>query len=176
MEMTDTDWRISSLLSENSKRFEQYSQRVESILNLALEKFKKDYTNMTAAVGTIGFLGSFVILLLGKSPIVGTVTSITGSILIIASMILRYKSSKSQVEYAGTLIELERERSAFAQKSAILQHIWLYGLPEGTPLAQVAVLLGNSNTEMFDKDGQPITWKKLPSPENNTENSDIEDL
>ncbi|NLG84909.1 MAG: hypothetical protein GX493_09960 [Firmicutes bacterium] len=172
-----SDWRISSLLHDTVKQFEEHSKRVESILDTARLKFEQDYTGTTAGAGLILLAASLCLAFLDKNPLI-TVVGITGGILlIISALFFRHRNGESQVKNAEQMIELERERALFAQRSAVLEHIWVYGLPEGTPLAQIQLLLGDSSATPVDKTGAPLRWRALPEskPSSSDENEKDKD-
>ena len=157
------DWRISSLLRESCEQFEQHAKRIESILDAAREKFEKDFSSTTAGTGLTLLVASVALAVIGKAVTVSTAGVVGGVVLIVAALFVRHRTGESQLEHARTLVDLERERARFAQKSAILQHIWLYGLPEGTPLAQIQILLGETDFTTNNENGQPLRWRALPA-------------
>lgn len=167
-----SDWRINRLLRESVEQFEKHWQRVQSILDVAGLKFEKDYTGTTAAAGIVLMFASSALIYLDRSPLAGSVGITGGVVLVVAALVLRHRSGESQVKHAQRMIELERERARFAQRSAILDHIWLYGLPEGTPLAQIQILLGDSSARPVDESGAPLRWHALPEPQSRTTSRD----
>jgi len=54
---------------------------------------------------------------------------------------LRHLSADKQVGHTKALLELERERSRFVQKSAVFEHLWLYGQPKNLTIEQVRFFL-----------------------------------
>lgn len=157
-----TDWRISTLLHSSAERFEEHSKRVGKILDRAQEKFEKDHSSAVGSVGLVLLLGSMVIALWKEQWAVSGIGLVIGGILVIAALVIRHRSGVSQMKYAETMVNLEREHARFQQRSAMLQHIWLHGLPEGTPLSQIQLLLGDSTSLSSLGEGQ-ARWKALPS-------------
>jgi hypothetical protein len=158
-----TDWRVSSILQDAHKNFEEHSKRIGVILDEARERFKKDYTGYTAAFCMLLGGASTALAWFGTSPVVCTAGILVGGIGLISALILRHLNNNAQMEYMRGITELERERAKLAQRTATLQQIWLYGLPEGTPLAQIQMLLGDPPTTTTDSDA-PLKWKALPGP------------
>jgi hypothetical protein len=161
--MEKTDWRISSLLHDSVTQYEQHAKRVEAILDVARLKFDKDHTGTTGAVGILLIAASIALAVFGKGALISAAGVAGGTLLMIAALILRHRAGESQLKHARTMVELERERAGFAQRSAVLQHIWLYGLPEGTPLAQIQLLLGDTSPSPVDDSGAPLRWRALPA-------------
>ena len=79
------------------------------------------------------------------------------------ALLCRHLNQRQQVSFTREVIELEREVSKAAQRAATMNEIWLHGIPDGTPLAQIQVLLGDPPTAA-NTDGQPMKWKALPLP------------
>ena len=157
--MPENDGNFGYLLSKISDKFDEHSKRISEILNSARENFSKDYTGSTGAVGIVCILASLGLAFWGKSEFASIAGSICGTILIILAVIFRHKSAESQINYAKTMVDLERERARFAQKSAVLNHIWMHGLPEGTPIAQIQLLIGDKPT--MANDGQVLRAKAI---------------
>lgn len=157
--MSDEDGRFGYLLRETAEKFDEHSKHISEILNSARENFTKDYTGTTGGIGIICLAASLALAFIGKSELTSVASSICGTILIILAVIFRHRSAESQIKYARTMVDLERERARFAQRSAVLQHIWLHGLPEGTPIAQIQLLLGDKPTILGD--GQTLHTKAI---------------
>jgi hypothetical protein len=157
-----TDWRIGSLLSETSERFKEHAGRIDAILDNARSKFEKDHTGTTAGAGILMLVAAIALAALDKAATFASIAAIVGGVLLLTALILRHRGAETQVRYGQTMIELERERASFMQKSAVLQHIWLHGLPEGTPLAQIQILLGDSSSITPDQ-AATLKWKELPT-------------
>ena len=143
--MTDTyDWKSSKLIREVAERFEEHGKRIDSWLSVVQEKFQKDHTGMTASVGILMIGFSAISMWFGKSDILSSIFVGGGAMLLGYALYLRSKSSSKQLEYARKALELERERAQFAQKSAILVHIWEYGMPKNTPFGLIQSLIGET--------------------------------
>ena len=168
-----TDWRLSSLLHDNAEQFKEHFDRIEKILDRAQDIFEKDHA------GTVGATGMLLLLSAPAFPfwiepwILSGISTVTGGVLFAAGLVIGHKSGTNQLKYANTLVKLERERARFQQRTALLNHVWLHGLPEGTPLAQIQILLGDSPSLPPPSGGQ-LEWKALPL-EGST-NEDKEDL
>lgn len=162
--MPDIDWRLSSLLHETSKKYEEYGKRIEALLDTAQKKFQRDFTGTIGAIGIGSILGGFFTAWFGIEISFSITAIILGSGLLGLAGFLRYKVASEQINTSRIMVDLERERATFAQRSTVLGQVLLYGLPEGTPLAQLQVLLGDSPTNIGDVDGSPATWKALPPP------------
>jgi hypothetical protein len=154
------DWRISSILREAAEGFEKQARMVEGLLKNAQDKFKRDYTGTTAAVGILLIGASTYLALSGKVETFATAGLVSGALILVAAVIMRHRSAESQVRNGEKLLVLEQERARFTQRSFVAQQIWLHGLPEGTPLAQIQILLGDRPST--DSDSHGLTWKKLP--------------
>jgi len=135
---------IGSLLRETSEQFEEAGKRVESMLDAARVKFEKDFSATTAAAGLVLAGVSISLAFLDKSPVVIGVGLVGGVALVLGAALLRWRTGESQVTHARTLIELEKERARFSQQSAVLRHVWLFGLPEGVSLAALQGLIGTA--------------------------------
>jgi hypothetical protein len=156
-----TDWRISNLLRETSAGLKEHAERTNRILENARKKFERDHTGTTAGVGIMLIVVAIALVLLDKATTFASVGTIVGGVLLLSALLLRHRSAETQVRYGQAMIELERERARFVQKSALLEHIWLHGLPEGTPLAQIQILLGDSSMIPADQTAK-LSWKQLP--------------
>jgi len=143
---------IGGLLHEASQQFEAAGKRVEAILDAARLKFEKDFSSTTAAAGVVLLGASAALAAFDKSPTVAAIGVAGGVLLVIGALVMRQRTGESQLAHARTLIELEKERARFAQQSAVLQDVWLHGLPQGTSLALVEALLGTPlpHTEPHD--------------------------
>lgn len=159
------DWRISSILREAAEGFEKQAKMVESLLQNAQDKFKRDYTGTTAAVGILLIAASMYLALSGKVETFATAGLVSGTFILAAALVMRHRSAESQVRNGEKLLALEQERARFTQRSFVAQQIWLHGLPEGTPLAQIQILLGDRPSMGSDSESQALTWKNLPASE-----------
>lgn len=136
--------RTKRLMYSSMGQFEEHSKRVDSILESIRGKFNRDYTGLAAGVGTL-FIGASIILgFLDRQPLVSIAGIASGTVLVIIALMMRHRVSESQIKYTQSLMELERERASAAQKAAVLSDLWLYGLPEGTTLEQVRLLLSET--------------------------------
>ncbi len=160
--MAEKDGEFGYLLSKTADKFEEHSKRISDILNGARENFTKDYTGTTGAIGILCLIGSLGLAFLGKSEIFSVSCAVCGTLLIVLAVIFRHRSGESQIKYAQTMVDLERERVRFAQRSAVLQHIWFHGLPEGTPLAQIQLLLGDKPSLSSELSTQELRAKAIP--------------
>lgn len=160
--MSDTDWRISSLLHQVAESFDKQAKAAEGIIQTAQRKFERDYTGTTAGVGIVIIAASVYLAMFGKSEVFSTAGLVTGAIILICALIMRHKSAESQIRNSEKLFTLEQERARFAQRSFVAQQVWMHGLPEGTPLAQLQILLGDAPTLPRDSDAGQLTWKPLP--------------
>lgn len=151
---------IGSLLHEASQQFEQAGKRVESILDAARAKFEKDFSAMTAASGVVLAGASVALAAFDKSATVAGIGLVGGVLLIVAALVMRRYTGESQLRHARTQVELERERARFAQQSAVLQDVWLHGLPDGTSLAFVEAMLGTP----LPRSGSPMTEQRTALP------------
>lgn len=133
---------IGGLLREASQQFEEVGKRVESILDAARVKFEKDFSSTTAAAGVVLLGASAALAAFDKSATVAAIGLGGGVLLVLGALIMRQRTGESQLVHARTLIELEKERARFAQQSAVLQDVWLHGLPQGTSLALIEAILG----------------------------------
>jgi hypothetical protein len=167
--MSDTDWRISSILHQAAENFEKQSKTVEGLFQSAQEKFKHDYTGTTASVGILVIGASVYLAVFGKLEIFATAGLITGALLLVAALVMRHRAAESQVRNGEKMLALEQERARFTQKSFVVQQIWLHGLPEGTPLAQIQILMGDAPTLPKDSEAAQLTWKPLPAEASKTE-------
>ena len=165
-----TDWRISTLLREKAERHEEHSKEIGKILDRVQDKFEKDYFNVIGSIGAVLTTGGLPLALWKEQWILSGISIIMGSVLLIVAMLIRHMSGVSQAKYARTLADLERERAIFEQRTATLNHIRIYGMPEGTPLAQIQVLLGDSPTIHSTNEGE-TKWKSLPA-ENSIDESE----
>ena len=168
-----TDWRISSLLRESVERFEKHSERVGKILDRAQDMFENDHSSTVGVFGMVLIVCALLFGFLYEQWLLSGISMITGGGLLATALVIRHKSGTSQLKYADTLVNLERERARFEHRTAIQNHIWLYGLPEGTPLAQIQILLGDSPNLPPSSEGQ-LEWKALPL-DKSTEEEEEED-
>lgn len=161
--MSNTDWRISTILRQAAESFEKQAKTVEGLLQSAQDKFKRDYTGTTAGVGIVVIGASVYLAVFAKSEIFATAGLITGALLLIAALVMRHKAAESQVRNGEKMLALEQERARFTQRSFVVQQIWMHGLPEGTPLAQIQILMGDQPTLPRDGEAAQLTWKQLPA-------------
>lgn len=158
------DWRISTLLMDSADGFKHHTERIGRILDGAQKKFERDHTSTVAAV-SIGVIAlSFALAFWSDQWTVSSIGLIGGVVGLIASLIVRHQSAGNQLKYASTMVALERERAEFQQRAAVMQHVWLHGLPEGTSLAQLEVLMGRVPSVSAAGAPQPA-WKELPTRE-----------
>lgn len=163
--MSNTDWRISTILQQVADSFEKQAKMVEGFLQSAQDKFKRDYTGTTAGVGIVVIGASVYLVVFGKSEIFATAGLVTGAVVLIAALVMRHKAAESQVRNGEKILALEQERARFTQRSFVAQQIWMHGLPEGTPLAQIQILLGDRPILPRDGEAAQMTWKPLPAEE-----------
>ena len=168
-----TDWRLSSFLHDSAEQFKEHSDRIGNILDRAQEMFEKDHSSTVGGVGIVLMLGALAFGFWKEQWILSGISMVTGGALLAIALVIRHKSGTSQLKYADTLVKLERERARFQQRTTLLNHIWLHGLPEGTPLAQIQILLGDPPSLPPSSGGQS-EWKALPL-ENSTD-EEQEDL
>ena len=163
MEHMTHDWRTSSFLHKHVEQFEEHSKRVASVVDEARKRFNDDYTGysagFSASVLTVSLLAGFF-WVPASIAITGMVIGGAG---LLGSLLCRHLNQRQQVSFTREVIELEREVSKAAQRAATMNEIWLHGIPDGTPLAQIQVLLGDLPTAAT-ADGQSMKWRALPSP------------
>jgi hypothetical protein len=147
------DWLVKAAGAE----FETHSKKIEELLARAQDKFAKDHTAMCGGVGIVMILASFALSFIGRELAFSLTGLVLGTIVLCIALALRHRVAEKQIQYSRILMNLEKERARFAQKQAVLSHIWLYGLPDGTPLAQLQILLGDTPTVPIDEN-----WKQLP--------------
>jgi hypothetical protein len=135
-------------------------KKIEELLSRAQERFAKDHTSLCGGVDILMIITSFIFAALGMNFTFCVTGLSLGVVVLCLSLILRSRATEKQTQYTQTLMGLERERAKFAQKQAVLSHIYLYGMPEGTPLAQIQILLGDNPSVSTAE-----TWKQLPKPE-----------
>ena len=158
--MTKSTQHFDRLIGAASTQFETHSKKIEELLLRAQDRFAKDHTSVCGGVGIVMIIASFVLAIMGKGLTFCLVGLASGVIVLCLALILRHRATEKQIQYTQTLMELERERAKFAQKQAVLNHIYFYGVPDGTPLAQIQILLGdNPNVETTE------SWKRLTQPE-----------
>jgi hypothetical protein len=172
----DRDWCLNSLLRETSEQFDEHSKRVEAILDAACEKFEKDFTGMTAATGTVIALAALGLAVLDRATVVAAVGLITGVVLLLAALVARQRSGEGQLKHARTILELEKERATFAQKSAVLRELWLHGPPQGASLAEIQLFLVEHKLLTDGLEEARAVRKALPAESNlgQTERMDSE--
>lgn len=141
--MADDD-DIKRLFHSSSETFDEHSKRIGTLLSKAQEKFEHDYTSYSAVVGTALIVSAGVLVWVGKAESFCIVLSCIGALVLIAALVLRHMSADRQAKHTQTMLDLERERARFAQHSAILQHMWLYGPPKNLTPDQLRLLLGDS--------------------------------
>ena len=168
-----TDWRLSSFLHDSAEQFKEHSDRIGKILDRAQEMFEKNHSSTVGGVGIVLMLGAMAFGFWKEQWILSGISMVTGGVLLAIALVIHHKSGTSQLKYADTLVKLERERSRFQQRTTLLNHIWLHGLPEGTPLAQIQILLGDSPSLPSPSGGQS-EWKALPLEKSTDE--ELEDL
>ena len=159
------DWLIRAA----GEQFETHSKKIEDLLSRAQDRFEKDHTSVCGGVGIVMIIASFAFATIGKDLTFCATGLALGVGVLCLALILRNRATEKQIQYTHTLMDLERERARFAQKQAVLSHIWIYGVPDGTPLAQIQVLLGDNPNV-----GTAEAWKQLPKPEE-SEDVDQED-
>jgi hypothetical protein len=125
------------------------------LLEKAQEKFEHDYTSYAAVGGSVLIVFSGVLGWFGKSEKIAIVVAAIGALLLILGLILRHLSADKQVGHTKALLELERERSRFVQKSAVFEHLWLYGQPKNLTIEQVRFFL--------DDGAMSVTQSSSPS-------------
>ncbi len=158
--MTKEKDNLNWLFRTAGEQFETHSKKIEDLLSRAQDRFSKDHTSVCGGVGVVMIITSFVFTIIGKELVFCITGLALGVIVLCLALILRNKATEKQILYTQTLMDLERERARFAQKQAVLSHIWLYGLPDGTPLAQIQMLLGDNPTV-----GTADSWRQLPNTE-----------
>ena len=162
--MTKHDRKTSSFLHKHVEQFEEHSKRVGSVVDEARKRFNDDYTGYSAGFSAIILTASLVGGFFAVAPTVAVTGMVIGGCGMLGSLLCRHLNQRQQVSFTKEIIELERERANAAQRAATMQEIWLYGIPDGTPLAQIQVLLGDAPTAT-NIDGQSMKWKALPAPE-----------
>ena len=156
----DDKQRSNWVFSETAETFKEHARRIDRILADVRKKFVRDYTGMTGTVGTLVLLSTTAMVLYDKPSFLTVVLAMIGSVLLLAALIVRHKISKSQLRCGDKMMELERERARSMHKSIVFHNLWLYGIPEGTPLAQIQVILGDTSSLSPDELAR-MTWKQL---------------
>lgn len=155
--MTNDKQNYDWLIRTTGDQFETHSKKIEELLSRAQDRFAKDHTSLCGGVGLLMIIASFVFTVFGMNFIFCVTGLSLGVVVLCLSLILRSRATEKQIQYTQTLMSLERERAKFAQKQAVLSQIYLYGMPEGTPLTQIQILLGENPSV-----GTTETWKQLP--------------
>lgn len=168
-----SDWRLSSFLHDSAEQFKEHSDRIGKILDRAQNMFERDHSSTVGTIGIALVLGALGLAFWKEQWILSGISMVKGGALLAVALVTRHKSGTSQLKYADTLVKLERERARFEQRTALLKHIWLYVLPEGTPLAQIQILLGDTPNPP-PPSGEQVEWKALPIEEST--DKDHEDL
>jgi hypothetical protein len=140
-QMAERNEDISRLFYRITTEYEEHSKRIGDILESAQGKFRQDFALACASTGAVSLLGGIAVALLGRSIVVAIIGSSAGTILLIAAMIFRARSSMAQVQSAHMFVELERERAKFAQQSAMCTEIWLHGPPAGLEVRDALQLI-----------------------------------
>ncbi len=157
------DWRTSSFLHKHVEQFEEHSKRVASVVDEARKRFNDDYTGYSAGFSALILAASLTAGCFSVPPGISITGMVLGGIGLLGSLLCRHLNQRQQVTFTREVIELEREVSKAAQRAATMHEIWLHGIPDGTPLAQIQVLLGDPQPATYI-DGQPMKWKALPPP------------
>jgi len=139
--MAEEDDDIKRLFGISSQTFDDHTKRISALLEKAQEKFEHDYTSYAAVGGSAMIVFSGLLAWFGKSESFAIVVAVIGALLFLIGLILRHLSADKQVGHTKALLELERERSRFVQKSAVFQHLWLYGQPKNLTIEQVRFFL-----------------------------------
>ena len=139
--MAEENEDIKRLFGIASQTFDDHTKRISALLTKAQEKFENDYTSYAAVGGSAAIVFAGVLAWFGKSEGFAIVIAIIGAVLLLMGLILRHLSADKQVGHTKALLELERERSRFVQKSAVFQHLWLYGQPKNLTIEQVRFFL-----------------------------------
>jgi hypothetical protein len=155
---------IEALLGVSSRTFEEHTQRISELLSKAQEKFDKDYTSFAATLGSALIVFGAALAWFEKSTGLAIVAVVTGAVIVIIALILRHLSGDKQVNNTQAMFALERERSQFARKSAVFQHLWLYGQPKNLSAEQMRFFLGDS-TMPIHRDHSTTPPEQLPAPE-----------
>lgn len=157
------DWRTSSFLHKHVEQFEEHSKRVASVVDEARKRFNDDYTGYSAGFSALILAASLISGFFGVPQGIAITGMAIGGAGLLGSLLCRHLNQRQQVTFTREVIELERERARAAQRAATMNEIWLHGIPDGTPLAQIQVLLGDPPTATRN-DGEPMKWKALPPP------------
>ena len=138
------DEDIKRLFGSSSQAFDEHSKRIGTLLSKAQDKFEHDYTSYSAVAGTCLIVLAVVLAWLGKAESFSIVLSCIGGLVLVIALVLRHISADRQAKHTQTMLNLERERASFAQRSAILQHMWLYGPPKNLTTDQLRFMLGDN--------------------------------
>lgn len=142
--MAEDDKDIKRLLMVSSETFDEHTKRIGALLTKAQDKFERDYTSYAAVVGSALMAFAGVLAWFGKSESFAIVVALSGASILVVGLLLRHISADKQVRQTKTLLEFERERSRFAQRSAVFQQLWLYGQPKNVSLEEIRFLLGEA--------------------------------
>ncbi|QEG15220.1 hypothetical protein [Gimesia maris] len=171
--MAKLDWQTSSFLHKHVEHFEEHSKRVASVVDEARNRFNDDYTGYSAAFSAAILTASLVGGFFGINQGIAITGMVIGGFGILGSLLCHHLNQRQQITFTREVIDLEQERTRAAQRAATIKEFWLHGIPDGTPLAQIQVILGDTPTTVHN-DGEPMRWKALPKPNLSDDETDNE--
>ncbi len=153
------------------KQFEEHSKRVASLVDEARNRFNDDYTGYSAGFSALILISSLASGFFNVSQGIAITGMVIGGISMLSSLFCRHLNQRQQIKLTREVIDLEQERTRANQRAATIHELWLHGIPDGTPLAQIQVLLGDSPTAV-QNDGEPMRWRSLPEPDSTDDEFD----
>lgn len=157
MEEENKRTEFNYLMGEAAQSFEEQSKRIENILSKAQRLFERDFSTAAAGLGAICTVTGAILGWFEKPAIVSASLIIGGILLVMISMWNRSRNALSLSSSSKMFLEIEKERANVANRSIVLKHVWLYGLPPGVSGSDIGSLLGNQEI------------KSLPAPKQNKE-------
>jgi hypothetical protein len=152
----------------SSQTFEAHTKRIGELLTKAQEKFDNDHTSFTAVLGSALIVFAAILAWFNKVPSFEIAAVVIGAILLVLGLILRHMSADKQIRNTEALLALERERTRFAQRSAVFEHLWLHGQPKNMTADQLRFFLGDSTMPARNEPSIVPSDRQLPDADSNS--------
>jgi hypothetical protein len=105
------------------------------------DTLSNDYTGVAILIGALMIATAFVFMWLSVTFPFSITALVWGSIIVCASLFFRHKAMDKRVRHCEAVLKLERERTTYAHRQAMLQSILDHGLPEEISWEQLQALL-----------------------------------
>lgn len=140
--MPGPDPKMEAMVNNRIEQYKKHSQQVEALLKNAQDAFSIDHTRIVLVAGIVmiaAILGQMIFLPVDTLSITALVW---GALLTVAALYFRHRSAVKHLDFTRALIDMERDRAAFARKMLVIQNLLREKLWERVTLEQLQALLG----------------------------------